>query len=277
NGQTDPRTPCRSLLCRKSPLSRVGTSRQSRKSLQFAPLPSSSGESRLSRREKFANWLHCVLAPGIRNKAIMTDPAPRSPDPAPSQLHLGWKMDVRSDDDPAYLRAKGVPAHIAVIAQSGSGKSFMLGRMLEEIAAKTLARFLILDPNSDFVKFSVVDNDAWTRPIKGKFMRSDTLEAVKSRWDGVGFNALTDRPRESLGGVSGHVPISLSWSQMSREMKEGSLGISAATHPEEHAAFQQLERAIEGIEIRSRDAQKHSKDWRRPLAACGMRSFMTED
>src|SRR5262249_46750483 len=28
NGQTDPRTPCRSLLCRKSPLSRVGTSRQ---------------------------------------------------------------------------------------------------------------------------------------------------------------------------------------------------------------------------------------------------------
>jgi hypothetical protein len=37
--------PCRSLLCRKSPLSRVGTSRQSRKPLQFAPLPSSSGES----------------------------------------------------------------------------------------------------------------------------------------------------------------------------------------------------------------------------------------
>src|SRR5262245_7602572 len=35
------------LLCRKSPLSRVGTSRQSRKSLQFAPLPSSSGESRV--------------------------------------------------------------------------------------------------------------------------------------------------------------------------------------------------------------------------------------
>jgi hypothetical protein len=39
-------TPCSSPLCRKSPLSRVGTSRQSRKSLQFAPLPSSSGESR---------------------------------------------------------------------------------------------------------------------------------------------------------------------------------------------------------------------------------------
>ena len=47
NRQTDPRTPCSSPLCRKSPLSGVGTSRQSRKSLQFAPLPSSSGESRL--------------------------------------------------------------------------------------------------------------------------------------------------------------------------------------------------------------------------------------
>jgi hypothetical protein len=40
-----------SLLCRKSPLSRVGTSSQSSKSLQFAPLPSSSEESRVIRRE----------------------------------------------------------------------------------------------------------------------------------------------------------------------------------------------------------------------------------
>src|SRR5262249_8461196 len=48
NGQTDPRTPCRSLLCRKSPLSRVGTSRQSRKSLQFAPLRVHPGNPGLS-------------------------------------------------------------------------------------------------------------------------------------------------------------------------------------------------------------------------------------
>ena len=48
NGQTDPRTPCRSPLCRKSPLSRVGTSRQSRKSLKFAPPPNSSREFRLT-------------------------------------------------------------------------------------------------------------------------------------------------------------------------------------------------------------------------------------
>lgn len=57
NGQTDPRTPCRSLLCRKSPLSRVGTSRQSRKSLQFAPLPSSSGEPRLKGMQLMVLWL----------------------------------------------------------------------------------------------------------------------------------------------------------------------------------------------------------------------------
>jgi hypothetical protein len=84
----------------------------------------------------------------------------------PSLLQLGWKMAASSGNEPLYLRAKGLPAHMAVIAQSGSGKSFMLGRMLEEIAGKTLARFLILDPNSDFVKFSVVDNDAWQRRTK---------------------------------------------------------------------------------------------------------------
>src|SRR5262249_33118647 len=42
NGQTDPRTPCRSLRRRKSPLSRVGTSRPSRTSLHLPPLPTSS-------------------------------------------------------------------------------------------------------------------------------------------------------------------------------------------------------------------------------------------
>jgi len=46
----------------------------------------------------------------------------------------------------------GLKAHTLIVGQSGSGKSFMLGRFLEEIAAKTSARMVILDPNSDFVE-----------------------------------------------------------------------------------------------------------------------------
>jgi len=55
------------VLFRKSPLSRVGTSRQSRKSLQFAPLPSSSGESRLrSVRQRRGRGTRGVHYGGLR-------------------------------------------------------------------------------------------------------------------------------------------------------------------------------------------------------------------
>lgn len=65
----------------------------------------------------------------------MTTPAPKSSPP----LHFGWRLDPSKKFGwplgsskkkvPVHLRAKGLTNHIAIIAQSGSGKSFMLGRM----------------------------------------------------------------------------------------------------------------------------------------------------
>jgi hypothetical protein len=52
------------------PLSRVGTSRQSRKSLQFAPLPSSSGESRL---RPSAGSFRRDLSKGVVNARRLSD------------------------------------------------------------------------------------------------------------------------------------------------------------------------------------------------------------
>ena len=40
--------------------------------------------------------------------------------------------------------------HMVVVAQSGSGKSLFLGRMLEELLLETSSRVVIFDPNSDF-------------------------------------------------------------------------------------------------------------------------------
>src|SRR4051812_12577601 len=80
-------------------------------------------------------------------------------------LHFGWLLDAYGDPSPripVHLRAAGLTAHTAFIAQSGSGKSFALGRYLEEILSKTLARIIILDPNSDFVKISQPERRIWT-------------------------------------------------------------------------------------------------------------------
>jgi hypothetical protein len=163
--------------------------------------------------------------------------APTSP-----QLHLGWQCDTGSEKVPVCLRAAGLTAHLAVIAQSGSGKSFMLGRMLEEIAGKTRARLLILDPNSDFVKFGAVDTSSWDRH-KDSFGKGDTPSSFKRRWRSVGVSTITDRDAESLGD-KGFSKISLSWPELSEDMKLGYLGISAESHPAEHAVFHFAQAAI---------------------------------
>lgn len=51
----------------------------------------------------------------------------------------------------ATLRAKGFDRHTFLCGQSGSGKTFALGVILERLLLQTDLRIVVLDPNSDFV------------------------------------------------------------------------------------------------------------------------------
>src|SRR6266478_4629063 len=107
-------------------------------------------------------------------------------------LQVGLMLDALPTKVPVQLRPEGLAAHTAIIAQSGSGKSFMLGRLLEELVGKTKARLLILDPNSDFATFQAVDEASWEHQERKPFFTiEDTLSAFKQRWGGVGFSVLT--------------------------------------------------------------------------------------
>ncbi|MEI6683551.1 MAG: ATP-binding protein [Bacteroidota bacterium] len=96
-----------------------------------------------------------------------------------SFLTLGWEVDAhlnpkywltdkpkigsQKENDIVQIPASKLGAHTAIIAQSGSGKSFFLGRLIEEIMIKTQARCIILDPNADFKKINVVEQQKlWT-------------------------------------------------------------------------------------------------------------------
>jgi hypothetical protein len=56
--------------------------------------------------------------------------------------------------------------HTVIVAQSGSGKSFFLGRVLEELALKTRGRLLVLDPNADFRRIADVVPESWWENAK---------------------------------------------------------------------------------------------------------------
>src|SRR6478735_7045872 len=53
---------------------------------------------------------------------------------------------------PASLDAGGFNRHTFMCGQSGSGKTYSLGVVLEQILAHTDLRLVILDPNSDYVR-----------------------------------------------------------------------------------------------------------------------------
>ncbi|HXP69971.1 MAG TPA: ATP-binding protein [Candidatus Dormibacteraeota bacterium] len=77
-------------------------------------------------------------------------------------LSEGAKPGTQSLTDLVTVSAKDTAYHSVIVAQSGSGKSFFLGRLLEELALKTRGRLIVLDPNGDFRRFGdVVDEDHW--------------------------------------------------------------------------------------------------------------------
>jgi hypothetical protein len=104
-------------------------------------------------------------------------------------LTLGWKVDLglnprywlragvkpgtQNHDDLVKIPARAMGCHTAIIAQSGSGKSYFLGRLIEELLLETKARCVIFDPNADFRRVSdIVD---------------------KARWEGAGYDHETHR------------------------------------------------------------------------------------
>ena len=64
---------------------------------------------------------------------------------------------VRPDADaPAQLRAPGFSRHTFMCGQSGSGKTYTMGVVLEQLLARTTLRMVILDPNSDYIHLGSV-------------------------------------------------------------------------------------------------------------------------
>ena len=60
----------------------------------------------------------------------------------------------------ARLRAAGFGRHTFLCGQSGSGKTFALGVILEQLLLGTELRTVVLDPNADFVRLGEARPDA---------------------------------------------------------------------------------------------------------------------
>jgi Helicase HerA, central domain len=131
-------------------------------------------------------------------------------------LTLGWQLTPggdpaywlspkpragsQSDDDLVKVPAAAMGTHTVIVAQSGSGKSFFLGRLIEELVLQTRARCLILDPNADFWKVHEIEAPKlWTEAAYdaekgiGKLPHESRRQDFASAWADVSKRILTAR------------------------------------------------------------------------------------
>lgn len=162
------------------------------------------------------------------------------------KLVLGWQ--VSGGLDPRYwLRAGAVAGsqpdgeivtiapedlahHTAIIAQSGSGKSFFLGRLVEEIILSTRSRCIVFDPNADFRRIHETEEESlWSKASYDPIRRLGRLPHEKDRsdfyvrWDKVAKCIFTN-PHEASRRNTPYKPLRVPLTSLSVEFITGDLG-----------------------------------------------------
>jgi hypothetical protein len=150
---------------------------------------------------------------------------------AKKPLHLAWLRDF--PDVKVNILPKGLKAHTAIIAQSGSGKSFTLGRLIEEIALFTKARVFILDPNADFVRLHETNQQSWEKDSIKQWLGAQLKQDFIKKWKKVYINVITNRSEKDFKLRENHkvVPIRIDWLNLSIEKQCKILGININDFP----------------------------------------------
>jgi len=106
--------------------------------------------------------------------------------PARARLEIGTLP--LAGDEPVSLDAGGFDRHTFLCGQSGSGKSYSLGLMLEQLLLRTTLKVVILDPNSDVVHLAETRDGAdpalagaWGDVARGIAVRSAGAGAERIR------------------------------------------------------------------------------------------------
>lgn len=120
-------------------------------------------------------------------------------------LEIGTLLDA--EGAPAYLNAAKLNRHTFWCGQSGSGKTYALGVLLEQVLRHTRLPLVILDPNSDFVRMGEVRADAAGRADAEELRDRDIRVLRPSDGEGALRARLRDMPARSQAAILGLDPV----------------------------------------------------------------------
>jgi DNA helicase HerA-like ATPase len=121
---------------------------------------------------------------------------------------------------PAVLDSGGFNRHTFMCGQSGSGKTYSLGLLLEQLLAETELRVIVLDPNSDYVGLGRVRPDA--RPEASARYRH--VPATVAVW----------------GDAQSDHPLRVRFAELDTEAQAAILGLDPVRDREEYGVLAEL-------------------------------------
>jgi uncharacterized protein len=142
----------------------------------------------------------------------------------------------------ATLRAEGFDRHTFLCGQSGSGKTFALGVILERLLLETDLKIIILDPNSDFVRLDRIRTLADVNRTRSSELSPEGYEDLSERFRRVAPKLKVMRPAPYAEDYSSLLRIR--FSDLERHEQGLVLGMDPLRDREEFNAYW---RAIEGL------------------------------
>jgi DNA helicase HerA-like ATPase len=127
---------------------------------------------------------------------------------------------------PARLHAAGFARHTFVCGQSGSGKTYTMGVVLERLLAETDLRIVVLDPNSDHIHLGQA------RPIADVGIPEDAQGGMRARLSEVA-------PRVQVFGGEG-LPLKVRFGHLAVEQQAMVLGLDPLADAEEYDAARRI-------------------------------------
>ena len=146
-------------------------------------------------------------------------------------MSLGRRAALRlgsiatSPEVPASLSAAGFGRHTFLCGQSGSGKTYTLGLILEQLLLETDIRIAVLDPNSDYVNLASV------RSREETGLEPDDYEALVARYEPIASRI------QVFGGSGDGYGLKSRFGKLTLEQQSLILGIDPIADAEEYRAF----------------------------------------
>ena len=97
----------------------------------------------------------------------------------PSRATLEVGAVALAEGVPLALDAGAFDRHTFLCGQSGSGKTYALGTILERLLVETSLRIVVLDPNSDFVRLAEVRDDV-TADVRSRYTAAADVDVRRA-------------------------------------------------------------------------------------------------